>query len=151
MMFIKKSKLINSIDMSRYFINTFCFILFFSTMYSQEKMNLSSHLKQPKSLVINSVGEMYICNTLSHSIEKYNPYNESVSTIAENLNFPQNIALDQSGNIFITDSFSKQKGDKILLQDTTPHLIDCSDWEYPEESIIVFTYNSNKVVFTLIG
>jgi streptogramin lyase len=76
-------------------------------MYSQEKMNLSSHLKQPKSLVINSVGEMYICNTLSHSIEKYNPFNESVSTIAENLNFPQNIALDQSGNIFITDSFSK--------------------------------------------
>lgn len=51
----------------------------------------------------------------------------------------------------ITDSFSKQKGDKILLQDTTPHLIDCKDWEHPEESLIVFTYNSNKVVFTLIG
>lgn len=53
------------------------------------------------------MGEMYICNTLSHSIEKYNFFNESVSTIVENLNFPQNIALDQSGNIFITDSFSK--------------------------------------------
>lgn len=51
----------------------------------------------------------------------------------------------------ITDSFSKQKGDKILLQDTTPHLINCKDWEHPEESLIVFTYNSNKVVFTLIG
>ena len=49
MMFIKKSKLINSIDMSRYFINTFGFYLFL-VQPPQGKMNLFHHLKNNQNL-----------------------------------------------------------------------------------------------------
>lgn len=49
----------------------------------------------------------------------------------------------------ISECMHEQKGDRIFLQDNIPHPIDCNDWNCSEDDLIVFTYQSNKVVFSI--
>jgi DNA-binding beta-propeller fold protein YncE len=76
----------------------------------------AARFRQPKGLAIDAAGNVYVADVGNHSIRKITPFG-SVSTLAGSgqpgmndgggaaaqFSFPQMIALDAGGNIYVTD------------------------------------------------
>jgi uncharacterized protein (TIGR03437 family) len=79
-----------------------------------------ARLNVPRGIAVDAAGNIYIADTLNHRIRKVDPATGLISTIAGNgllgfsgdggpaalatLNYPQGVAVDAAGNIYIADT-----------------------------------------------
>jgi sugar lactone lactonase YvrE len=90
--------------------------------YQGVPKEFSTGLARPAAIALASDGTLYITDSDNHLIRKWNPKTKIITAIAGNgtaqfagdggpataasLNYPFGVALDQSGNIYIADTFN---------------------------------------------
>jgi sugar lactone lactonase YvrE len=66
---------------------------------------VSSGLKNPQGIALDSVGNVYIADTSSNTVKKWTAATKALSTpIPSGLNTPAGVSVDAKGNIYIADS-----------------------------------------------
>jgi streptogramin lyase len=66
---------------------------------------VSSGLKNPQGIALDSVGNVYIADTSSNTVKKWTAATKALSTpVPSGLNTPAGVSVDAKGNIYIADS-----------------------------------------------
>jgi len=70
-----------------------------------------AQLNNPMGMIITPAGDLYFADSYNDRIRKISPAgaNGIISTVVNNLETPVDLALDQSGNIYVAESFRIRK------------------------------------------
>ncbi|HTQ55150.1 MAG TPA: BACON domain-containing carbohydrate-binding protein [Bryobacteraceae bacterium] len=68
------------------------------------KTLVASGIKGPQAVAVDSLGNVYIADTLNNAIKKWTATTGILSTLVSGLNSPQGVAVDSQGDVFFTDS-----------------------------------------------
>lgn len=61
-------------------------------------------LGKPLGIAVDDQGSIYIGNTATKSVEKYNSYGVKQAVIATGIKLPTDLKIDDEGNLYVTDS-----------------------------------------------
>jgi hypothetical protein len=65
----------------------------------------SSTFNNPRGIAVDSIGNVYVADTMNHEIKKIYP-DGTIITIATGFNYPYSVAVNANGEVYVADTFN---------------------------------------------